>query len=282
VSSSIKELLIAAKQRLHQKNIEGAYLAPDLILAHLLKVTKEHLYAYPEKTVPPNLAKHFWELIERREKGEPLAYILGKKEFYDLELEVAPGVLIPRPETELIIDIIQEYFSPSQKFIFADLCTGSGCLGITIAKKFPLAKGICLDLSAKALQVASKNKNKYNLKKQLLLVQGNLTHFFFQKQLDLIVSNPPYLSYEEVEKSSLEVKGYEPHLALLGGKKGLKFYPFLRRLIQQALKPRGIFIAECSPLQKEDLKTIFSSFPNLKIIKDLAGRNRFVFVQNHC
>lgn len=276
---TIKELLLKAQKRLQAKNIEGALLAPELILAKLLKVSKEYLYTYPEKKLPSSLSKHFFELLARREQKEPLAYILGKKDFYDLELEVNPHVLIPRPETEMIIDLVKEKFKSNQKFLFADLGTGSGCIAITLAKHFPLAKGLCVDLSYLALKLAYKNAKKYKVNSRLIFTQQNLMRFACSKPLDLIVSNPPYLSVKDLEQAPGEVRNFEPKLALLGGTKGLKFYPFLRQIITHYLKPKGLFIAECGYNQAKELKKIFSNFSQLKIIKDLQKLDRFLFIE---
>ncbi|SDN43399.1 release factor glutamine methyltransferase [Desulfonauticus submarinus] len=272
-----REALIKANKLL-QNNIDSPNLDAVLLLAFTLKKNKEYIYTWPDKNLNLKEENIFFSFINQRIQGKPLAYIIQEKEFYGLKFYVNPYVLIPRPETELIIDQVKKLFSFEQKFTFCDLGTGSGCLGISLVNNFPLSKGILVDCSYPALKIAKKNANRHKALNHLALVQTNMTKLHFSKKIDLLISNPPYISYKEAQDLPPEVKS-EPQIALIGGKTGLLFYPFLAKLAKYCLKPKGKLIAEFGATQTEYIKKIFAKFSKITIHKDLAGLDRIIVVE---
>ncbi|MDQ7032436.1 MAG: peptide chain release factor N(5)-glutamine methyltransferase [Desulfonauticus sp.] len=274
-----REALTYASTLLKQANIPNPALEASLLLGFVLNQSKEYIYTHPFHTLSPEQKQTLCSLIQKRIQKTPLAYLLGSKEFYGLNFKINPHVLIPRPETELIVEEVKKHFLPTQNFIFCDLGCGSGCIGLTIAKEFPNSKGVLLDISKQALQLAKNNSLSLNLKNHILFVQSNLKKIAFRKPFDLIVSNPPYIATKEQHALPEDVRLFEPRLALLAGKTGLLFYPFLKKLVKKHLKPGGIFVAEFGSGQTQAIQKMFSNFANLSIIKDLANKDRLVLIQ---
>ncbi len=177
-------------------------------------------------------------------QGEPLAYIAKCKEFYGLNFYVSPDVLIPRPETELIIEIVRGYLAFEDDFVYADICTGCGNLAVALAKMFPRAKAVASDLSSKALEIASRNISLHHLESRIQLIQGDLAVCFKPESIDIIVSNPPYLSTDEIESISVEVSGYEPIQALHGGESGFEKVSKLLDQSHKVLISGGLVLIE--------------------------------------
>jgi len=275
-------------------------LDAEILLAFVLKKPKEFLYAHFEKKLTlPQLA-HFKKLISRRAKHEPVAYIIGHKEFFGLEFFVDKNVLIPRPETEILVEeAIKKIQNTRYKIlntIVVDAGTGSGCIAISLTKKLPNClitklpvQFFATEISPDALRVAQKNKRRH--KAAITFLHGNLLEPFLKnlkseilnlKSL-IITANLPYLTTKQWRKTQPEIKKYEPRLALDGGPDGLKYY---RQLLQQikllvtryALRVTSIF--EIDPSQtKRIIKLIRQHSPKAKIQikKDLAGRDRIIF-----
>jgi release factor glutamine methyltransferase len=276
---SISEVLAQAESYLRQKQIDSPRLSAQLLLAYVLGCTRTYLYTHPDRVLSLNEHERFLDLIGRRANGEPVAYIMGQKEFYSLNFKVNPHVLIPRPETETIIDLVTQVFSRDKKFIFADLGTGSGCLAITIACLCPGSLGLAVDISAQALKIAILNAGKHQVVRRLAFIRADLATALKRCSLDLIVSNPPYISEQEFSTLNFEVANFEPQEALLAGPTGLEFYVELEKQARQSLKPTGILIAEMGYNQAVEVRKIFSSWSDVQIIKDLAGHDRVLMAR---
>ena len=179
-------------------------------------------------------------LIKRRENHEPLQYIMGTADFYGRDFEVGPGVLIPRHDTETLIEAVKEIFSVESKFKFLDWGTGSGCIAITLLLEFKNSFAYMLDASSEAVNYAKKNLERFNVQDRAEII-SNLD---FQKKFDLIISNPPYIPSKEIENLMPEVKNYEPALALDGGEDGMNFYNLIFQQAKKILKPGGFLIVE--------------------------------------
>ena len=271
---SISEVLAQAQSYLSIKNIDSPRLSAQLLLAHVLGCSRTDLYTRPDRLLNPDEYKLFFELIDRRAQGEPVAYILGQKEFYSLNFKVNPHVLIPRPETETIIDLVCDFFPKEKKIIFADLGTGSGCLAITIAYLYPLSLGLAIDISTQALRIAMLNASQHKVQNRLAFICADLGTILKPCSLDLMVTNPPYISEQEFSNLSHEVAKFEPQQALLGGPTGIEFYAAIERQSKQCLKAKGILIAEMGYRQSKEIRKIFSSWSDVQIVKDLAGHDR--------
>jgi release factor glutamine methyltransferase len=199
----------------------------DLLLGYVLGWDRVHVLSRTEHIVSEEAWVHLRDLIERRIHGEPLQYLTGEKEFYGLAFQVAPGVLIPRPETEILVEkalgLIKNH--PHSSVRFADIGTGSGCIAISVAHEIPSARGWAVDLSAAALRIARANAIRHKVNHRVLLVQSDLLECFPPKEcLDLVLCNPPYVALRDYDSLPSEVRDYEPHEAIFGGESGLEIY----------------------------------------------------------
>jgi release factor glutamine methyltransferase len=269
-----------------EKKIDSPRLSAELILSSVLQMERIQLYMHFDKEVEKSQLDKLHILVKRCIQHEPVQYLTGRCEFYSLSLKVAPACLIPRPETELLVERAIEFLRGREgKQYVCDLCTGCGCIAVAVAKNFPDAKVIATDICDKALTVAAENIAKYNLSERIELLQGDLFEPIISrldvKEFDLIVCNPPYVSGDEYEKLDAKVKNYEPKLALDGGADGLDVY---RRIAANAgghLKKDGALILEIGYLQGQQVKKLLedtNAFGPIKIEKDFCNNDRIITV----
>ena len=231
------------------------------------------------KTVNEKLAEEYLSLIERRVSGEPLQYIIGKWDFYNSSFFVGEGVLIPRPETEELVEKCVSIIKENLHSVVYDLCTGSGCIGLSIAKECPGVKCYLFELYDNAFSYAKKNLEEMNLGNVQLI-----KHDIMQKyegdipSADLIVSNPPYIETEEIRALQSEVLR-EPVTALDGGDDGLVFYRAIYKKWSEMLNNKGYFAFECGEKQTDDIIKLFSVGFNGAAYKDMYGNDRMVILQ---
>lgn len=252
------------------------------IICHVLKIDKIQLYTEnPEIT--SEQAHTIKSLIERRLKKEPLQYILGECYFYNIKIKVGRGVLIPRPETEILVEQVLE----RRKLIIntgnriLDLCTGSGCIALAIGKNVPEFQIFGIDKSEKAVKYATENKALNNIKNVIFLV-GDMFNPFKEKIFACITANPPYVKTDEISKLQPEIKNYEPLEALNGGEDGLNFY---RKIIENAEKyllNSGLIFLEIGQGQAKAVQNIalMSGFNVIEVVKDIAGIDRVMILKN--
>jgi release factor glutamine methyltransferase len=264
--------------------VDSPRLSAQLLVAEVLGLTRLGLSL--ERDLVPSAEQHdrILSLVDRRAAGEPVAYILGRREFYGLDFTVTPDVLIPRPETEHIVEAVEERFTSGSPFCFADLGTGSGILAVTIASLFPQSTGVAVDRSAGALGVARSNACTHGVESRLSFVLGDFTlPLLARSGFDLIVSNPPYVTESEYEEASHEVTAFEPISALVSGRDGLDHVRALLPRVRDALRPGGVCLMEIGAGQAEQVQIITSTdypeFEDVIIIKDLAGHDRVVFLR---
>lgn len=281
---TIKALLNDAVQTLENAGIEDAKLNVNLIASKILEIEYTKLPFYWNKPVSDDFYNQFQKLLERRLKHEPLQYILGEWSFLDLEVNVGSGALIPRQETEEVFLAAEKAIkdcSLKADFHFADIGTGTGILGLAMAKYFQESIGYLVDISDKALEKANSNLLKYSeLKSRLSLIKSDLLEVFSANSLDVIISNPPYINSEEIKSLMPEVVDYEPHLALDGGINGLELISKLLKQAEKVLKNKGLLIFEHGHGQRNEIKKLLS--PCWKIIKegnDFAGKERYFVLQ---
>ena len=245
---------------------------------HVLGRERAYLYAHPELELSCRELSKYDELLARRAQGEPLQYITGHQEFWGLDFLVTPDVLIPRPETEhaveTALELIREVGSPR----IIDVGTGSGCIALALASELPQATIDAVDVSKEALEVARTNAERLNLSERVRLSQSDLLDIFLNSPatFDLVVSNPPYVGEEERDKLQLEVRHYEPHVALFGGEQGLDIY---RRLIPQAhlvLKPGRWLVTEMGYSQERAIKELLGKWEEVRSVPDLQGIPRVI------
>ena len=301
--NTIRDILNWAAEYLKSRNIPSDRLDSEVLLSFILKKDRTYLYTNSEKPILPEEHKKFKELIERRGRREPLSYITGEKEFWSLKFKVSRDTLIPRPETEILVqavlDIIK-YPSPPPLPIgerikvrgikILDIGTGSGNVAVSIAKESPESHVFTVDKSDSALSVAKENAIIHNVAGRITFLKGDLCIPFnppsppFVKGgkeglFDIIVSNPPYIPTGDIEGLMPEVMDWEPRWALDGGKDGLEI---VRKIIKDAplfLKSKGFLAMEIGFGQSEEVSRIISDtdkFHNIKMIKDLSGIERVV------
>jgi release factor glutamine methyltransferase len=288
----VRAALQEAIARLRAAKVPSDTLAAELLLMHALGRDRTWLYTNPERRIDPAAADAYFKLIARRAAGEPTQYLTGKQEFWGLEFEVTPAVLIPRPETEHVIEVALERLgergikinmktgAPSPVLHVADVGTGSGCLAVALAHELPHAEILATDLSAPALEVARRNARKHAVAGRIQFLQANLLDSVFQvanhepRFFDLIVSNPPYIAEADAASLPVEVRYHEPHSALFGGATGVEIYA---QLIEQAgaLLPRGgILVLELGYQSADAVRKMFHAerrWANVSTTNDLAG-----------
>ncbi len=234
--------------------------------------------------IPDEVADYFIKQINKREMGTPVQYITNVQEFMGLELYVEEGVLIPRADTEIIVEKVIELCKKKEKVHVLDMCTGSGAIAASIAYYIPDSKIIAVDISQKAIECSNINLERHKLSERVAVINSNLFEAIGSMKLnnsfDVIVSNPPYISTEDINKLAVNVKDYEPILALDGGNDGLNFYKAIIREAHNFLKQNGILCFEIGYNQGESVIELMKQsgyYTNINIQKDLAGLDRCVF-----
>ncbi len=272
----LKYALQRSKNDLFENGIENsAFEAKELFKKAF---GKEPVYFDPDLYIQEDEYKYFRSLTDRRLSGEPLQYILGEWEFYSLTFKVGKGVLIPRQDTETLVDNAVRLYKNEKDIVLIDLCSGSGCIGIAIEKNTDCSRVLLVEKSEEALKYLRENV-KLNSSCAEIVLGNALDKSVMDKlpQADLIVSNPPYLSESDMKSLQTEV-GFEPEEALSGGDDGLDFYRDLSRLYKQKLKPGGRLIFEIGINQETEVSGILISngYKNVRARKDLCGVNRVV------
>ena len=250
---------------------EHAHLDAELLLLHTLQIPRVTLIAYPDRDLSPDQHALYQIAISRRLQLEPIQYITGEQEFYGLRLHVSPAVLIPRPETEHLVEAVLALLPAKQPLKLADIGTGSGAIAIALAVHLPLAQITALDLSTEALAVATSNAREHNVanridffESDLLAAVDNRTETF-----DALVSNPPYIPESDRATLHPQVREHEPATALFAGETGLDIY---RRLVPQAfsaLKPNGLLALEIGHGQREHLTQLLAGWNDVSFVNDL-------------
>ena len=284
----IGEALKRASFCLKEAGIEGARTEAELLLSNILKIEQLSLLVNSERLLTEDVLASYQEVINRRSKGEPLAYITGQKYFYGFLFSVNREVLIPRPETELIVEVALQRINDNSLFNkpllnCADLGTGSGILAISLAKHLKRAYFWAVDRSASAIELANLNASRHGVTDRLTLLEGDyfeaLQHKVPDMRFDLIVSNPPYVSGPDMEKLPPEVKYFEPAEALFGGEDGLDHYRYIVKNLKRIAKNGALVILEIGAGQKEQIADIILGIRYLNDINwhyDLNGWPRVV------
>ena len=283
MKNSIQNTLKAAVERLAAKNIDSPRLDAEILLAHVLNCRRLTLYVDSQRILPLQDVLKFNELVNQRLNGLPVAYIVGSKEFFGLRFAVNENVLIPRPETEILAELVGEYLRGlDDEVIFADLGVGSGAIAISILKFVKNARAVAVDISEAALEVAKFNSSKFHVEDRIKFYCGDLFAPLTGK-FNAIVSNPPYIPTCELKTLQTEVKR-EPQLALDGGEDGLSFYRRILRDAPRFLVDGGLLAVEVGINQGSAVKNLFeaANFDEVTILNDLAGLERVVTGKFFC
>jgi release factor-specific protein-(glutamine-N5) methyltransferase len=267
----IVALIARAEKRFKDAGIDNARKEARTLLSHASEMKlADILLAQPEQILSDEHAKKYEDYVERRVKHEPMAYITGVKEFYRLEFDVTRDVLIPRPETELLVELASSVTDVGKVL---ELCTGSGCVAVSLAKERPLLYITATDISQEALRVARRNAQKHRV--NVLFAQSDLFADLPAVRYDMIIANPPYIRTDDIPGLASDVKDYEPKIALDGGADGLTIVSDIIRQAKGYLAREGVLLMEIDPDQAEDVLALASQiYEHSEIKNDLAGRSR--------
>jgi release factor glutamine methyltransferase len=282
---TIQKLLNWVTEFLTGKGIDSPRLSAELLLSHVVGLKRIELYTQFDKPVAKQQLDMLHDLVKRAGQNEPIAYLVGRTEFYSLELNITTDCMIPRPETELLVARAIEFLRTRRtgtQFV-CDLCTGSGCIAVAIAGNYPNARIIATDICDAALAIAAGNVEKYQLGDRITLLCGDLFDPIISgldvNEFDLIVCNPPYVSDAEYEKLDRNVKDYEPKIALFAGVDGLDIYRRIIEKAEQFLKPGAALMLEIGYAQGRAVKELLEQtgvFAEIKIEKDFHNNDRIV------
>ncbi len=288
----VRTALREAFAQLRAAGVPSHTLAAELLLMHTLGRDRAWLYANPEVVIRDSEVHLFTSLLARRAAGEPTQHLTGKQEFWSLEFEVTPDVLIPRPETEHVIEVALDRLAvreirAGRKQTFsgeglqiADIGTGSGCIAVALAKELPGATIYATDISSAALAVARRNAARHSISEQIHFLESNLLDeaSHLSLFLDLIVSNPPYIGRREAATLTREVRDHEPEIALYGGEEGYEIYAELIAQAGAKLKPGGILVLELGHDSLPAVQPLLDAplWTNVGATNDLAGIPRVI------
>lgn len=277
-SLTVMEALAFGSEYLARRGKSGS-IESELLVRHVLGVSRAELYRDPYRELTPEQADSLAGMLDRRKAEEPLQYITGTAAFRDIELQVGPGVLVPRPETEILVShALDAVASLAQPLVF-DVGTGSGAIAISLALERPDAQLLAVDLSPEALLWAKHNIASLGVT-NVELFEGDLFSAFpadLSGSVDLIVANPPYLSRSELKAAEADVRAHEPEIALLSGPTGLEMPGRVLAEALHWLRPQGSLLMEISPNQAERLKSMMEAlYGYVQLLPDLTGKQRLL------
>jgi release factor glutamine methyltransferase len=278
---TIQKLIQWTTQHFGAKGIESSRLDAELLLAHTLNCKRLDLYLKFDQPVSTAELASFKNLVMRRTQREPVAYILGRQEFFSYSFDVSPGVLIPRPETEHLLEEALSWakLKSDEKISILDIGSGSGAIGVTLAIEDPRIHVTALDISEKASRQTSTNAKKFDVLDRVLAENKDFFQWESPHTFDAVVSNPPYVGKNTSDALSKEVRDFEPHVALFGGEKGDEILSQWIPKMVEALKPSGLFLCEIGYDQETRARALAEEtgvLTNIEILKDYSGHPRIL------
>ena len=297
MSLLVKEMLTMGEKQLMDSDIADATRDCKILYCYMMDIPFSKIILEYQEVLQDRLCDKYFELIDRRSKGEPVQYIMGSQEFMGLEFIVNENVLIPRQDTETLVEDALEIINTGtlrgedmdvkrKEWDILDLCTGSGAIGVSLARIANKVNVTCSDISEGAIKVAKENAQKHGVAKSVKFEQGDLFKPFskhFRKQkFDMIISNPPYIKSSIIPTLQKEVCEHEPLSALDGGKSGLDFYERIVSGVGSHLRKSGVLLLEIGHDQGEAVSGLLSrngEFTSIRVLKDLANRDRIVFAK---
>lgn len=277
---TVRELYKKTAEALKNGNVENADFEAATIVQKLLNVDRSAFLMYQNDEAKEEVCNKTAEAVEKRLNGEPLQYIIGEWDFYDITFEVGRGVLIPRPETEELCDYVISQIKNKDKPVVFDLCSGSGCIGLSIKHRLPNADVYLVEYSDEALHYLNRNREKLGFARNTVSIKGDVLggfeKFGFLPKPDVVVSNPPYIKTADLASLQKEVK-QEPEMALDGGDDGLIFYRCFAEKWLDYVNDGGFFAVECGEDQAFRIASLFEKHcDEIKILKDFNNIDRFV------
>ena len=271
----VKDIISNATIELKKKNIQSARLDAEILLSTVLKSNRLDLVLKKNQNINSEEEKLFNQFLDQRKNNEPVAYIIKNKSFWNEDYYIASGALIPRPETEILIEMICKKIINSKKSLnILDIGCGSGCLLISLLREFSKSRGVGLDISKEALHICKTNINNYNLNHRTKLIHGDMNKITIVNKFDIIVSNPPYLKNSEYQKLSKDIKQYEPRIALVANQEdGIFYYREIIKKFSSSLKVGGLLAFEIGDKQWKEIKrelvnNSFKIIDKYKLIND--------------
>jgi release factor glutamine methyltransferase len=275
---TLKQALSSAINRLAEQQVPSPRMNAELLLMFTLVCDRAYLYAHPERELSVEVHSCYEAALAERARGVPAQYITGHQEFWGMDLIVSPAVLIPRPETEHVVETVLDLIKPAPgsprpeaRSRIIDVGTGSGCIALAIAKELPQAEIFATDISPQALEIARANAARLQLASRICFKEGDVLVELEDGSFDFVVSNPPYVGDSEEDQVQLEVRKFEPHSAVFAGHRGTEV---IERLIPQAhaaLKPRGWLVMEISGTIAEGVKELLRGWNEVQIKPDLQS-----------
>ncbi len=279
---TLQRILQWTTDHLKKHGVESARLESEILLAHARKCHRIELYTHFSEIVSDEVRSKMRDLVKRRVKHEPVAYLVGRKEFFSLNFEVGPGVFVPRPETETLVmeglAALQEVKSPR----ILELCSGSGCISISLAKQRADARVTAVELHDAPFQATTHNAEKLKVADRMQVLQGSLFEPVPKEPFDLLVSNPPYVRKDEISGLAPDIVHHEPHAALDGGEDGLDFVREILTKGPDYVRSGGVCLLEMDPAQMKaaiPFAEQTGQWTDLRGINDLAGKPRFLFAR---
>ena len=275
---TVLEAINLSTEFLEKKEIESPRINAELLLAHALNCKRLDLYLSYDRPLNEDEVKVYREFIRRRIKSEPLQYIIGKVEFYGIEFNVNPSVLIPRQETEILVETIINSVNKDGSLKILDIGVGSGNISISLAKHLPYSKITATDISEQALETAKANAEMNNVLEKINFIKHDILSHNLNDEFDIVVSNPPYISREEFPQLKDELKVYEPQNALTDFSDGLNYYRIISSKAKEFVKSKGKIFFEVGQGQVEDVKRILAenNFNEISIVKDYLKIDRVI------
>ena len=267
----LKEALAQAVQQLEDAAVGSPRLNAEMLLMFVLGVGRAYLYGHPERELTSQEEDSYAEAIAERARGVPAQYIIGHQEFWGLDFLVTPAVLIPRPETEHVVEAALELAQGIERPRIVDVGTGSGCIALAVAHELKRADIQAVDISADALEIAKANASRLQLADRVRFRTGDLLDGFGVEEFDLVVSNPPYVGECEADKVQAEVRKFEPHVAVFGGPLGTEIVTRLLEQAHRVLKPGGHVLVEIGFSQSEKVREMAKAFDDVRFVEDLQG-----------
>jgi release factor glutamine methyltransferase len=277
----LKQAVDAAYELFVANDVPSPRLNAELLVLFVLGRERAYLYAHPERELTGEEQDRYDEVIRERARGCPTQYITGHQEFWGLDLLVSPAVLIPRPETEHVVETVleltREYrVEPPGKVRLIDVGTGSGCIALALASELPQADVHACDIAEEALEMARVNAARLGLDQRVRFRKSDLLAAYPRETFDFVVSNPPYVGDSEADKVQKQVREFEPKVAVFSGDEGMDIY---RRLVPQAkdaLKPGGWFVAEIGFSAEEKVRELLAGWQHIQVTQDLQGIPRVI------
>jgi release factor glutamine methyltransferase len=268
----------AARKRLEAAGIDSPAIDARLLLEVAAEVSRADIVTDPKRALTLEQSERLAGFVDRRERRQPVSQIIGRKGFWKIMVGVTRDVLTPRPDTEVIVDLVLAAFEEQRHFSMLDLGVGSGAVALAILAERPHGKALGIDISEEALAVARDNAAHLGLEARLALMRGDWTFGLGDQSFDLVVSNPPYIPTADIETLEPEVRDHEPRLALDGGPDGLDAYRRLAPEVLRVLRGEGLFAFEIGHDQADAVKAILKAAggQDLRVHRDLAGRDRVV------